>query len=73
MITKEQTQKKEIDNIIRRMKQEVGEARDEGFMNHYGMFIVWQPTDFEKLEAYATRESKDKRINYDNKRTDTKK
>lgn len=42
-----------IDDIIRGIKREIREANGEALMNRNGVFIVWRPADFEKLEAYA--------------------
>lgn len=42
-----------IDDIIRGIKREIREANGESLMDRNGVFIVWRPADFEKLEAYA--------------------
>lgn len=42
-----------IDDVIRGMKREIREANGENLMDRNGLFIVWTPTAFEKLEAYA--------------------
>lgn len=42
-----------IDDIIRGIKREIREANGEALMDRNGVFIVWRPADFEKLEAYA--------------------
>lgn len=42
-----------IDEMIRGMKREIREAGGENLMDSNGMFIIWRPADFEKLEAYA--------------------
>lgn len=42
-----------VDDIIRAMKREIREANGESRAQRNGMFIVWRPADFEKLEAYA--------------------
>lgn len=42
-----------VDNIIRAMKREIREANGEDLANRFGMFIIWRPADFEKLEAFV--------------------
>lgn len=42
-----------IDDIIRGIKREIREANGEDLMDRNGVFIIWRPADFEKLEAYA--------------------
>lgn len=41
-----------IDDIIRGMKREIGEANGMKFAKRNGMFIIWRYTDFEILEAF---------------------
>lgn len=41
-----------IDDIIRGIKREISEANGDTLFERYGAFIVWRPTDFEKLEAF---------------------
>ena len=42
-----------IDDIIRGIKREIGEANGKGLARRNGIFIVWREADFEILEAYA--------------------
>lgn len=42
-----------VDNIIRKLKQKITEANGLELANRNGIFIVWRPEDFEKLEAFC--------------------
>ena len=42
-----------IDNIIRAMKRKIIKANGLPLANRHGMFIIWRPEDFEKLEAFC--------------------
>lgn len=42
-----------VDNIIRGLKREIGEANGQGFLDQYGAFIVWRYADLEYLEEFA--------------------
>jgi hypothetical protein len=41
-----------VDDIIRGIKREVSEANGDTLADRNGMFIVWRPADFEKLESF---------------------
>ena len=41
-----------IDDIIRGIKREISEAKGDTLADRNGIFIVWRPADFEKLEAF---------------------
>lgn len=41
-----------IDDIIRGIKRKISEAKGDTLADRNGIFIVWRPADFEKLEAF---------------------
>ncbi len=42
-----------IDDIIRAMKRKIRVANGEALMDRNGAFVIWRPSDFEKLEAFV--------------------
>jgi hypothetical protein len=42
-----------IDDIIRGVKRQIRVANGEDLMNRNGLYFVWRPADFEKLEAFV--------------------
>jgi len=42
-----------IDDIIRGVKREIGEANGKRMMNRHGAFIIWRYADMEILEQFA--------------------
>lgn len=42
-----------IDDIIRGIKREIGEANGQALADKYGIFIVWRYADMEYLEQFA--------------------
>jgi hypothetical protein len=42
-----------IDDILLGIKREIREAKGDGIANRNGIFVIWRPADFEKLENFA--------------------
>lgn len=42
-----------VDDIIRGVKREIRKANGQDKMDRNGVFMVWRPADFEKLEAFV--------------------
>ena len=42
-----------VDDICRAMLREIRQASGQGLLKRNGAFIVWHPSDFEQLEAFA--------------------